>query len=306
MCLPAEQVDQFLRIFLRLLFFTNQKLQVVPSLATEPPGHDVDWEAAMKVRDALWQHEELLDAYVAQNPDQFSPEDMVIAKSWKYRVEGRFIIFKELKKYAIFIAHGGVPDVYAVHCLTHSFEEISPDERMPTLVEAVLLPFHGVIVADGLFDAFNIPYSPEIRADLKAIYDDASERGEIITSLVPSEQPPSREALAAKAEATNAKVLQAFSKYESRAGRSTKIVERDGAMVEQFAQALLLGGPEPISLRDFNDIDLEGFVDGLSEVEAKTARLSLRRFLSFLRDTERMDWGEAQSMIEIVLGRVSP
>ena len=305
MCLPAEQVDRFFRIFMPLLSFANQKLQVVPSLPTKPPEREADWEATMKVRDALWQHEELLDDFVAQNPAQLPPQDLDIAKSWKYRVEGRFVIFKELKEYAIFIAQGGMLDVFAVHCLTGSFEEISADNPIP-LVSTVLLPFDGVIVADGLFDAYNIPYAPEIRADLKAIYDDASERGEIITSLVPSEQPPSREALAAKAEATNAKVLQAFSKHEYKAGRSTKIVERDRAMVEQFAQALILGGPEPVSLRDFNDIDLEGFVGGLSEDEVKTARLNLRRFLSFLRDTERIDWGEAQSMIEILLGRVSP
>jgi hypothetical protein len=301
MCLPTEQVDRFFRIFLGLLSFANQKLRVVPSLPTKPPEREVDWEATMKVRDALWEHEELLDDFVAQNPAQLPPQDLDIAKSWKYRVEGRFVIFKELKKYAIFIAQGGMLDVFAVHCLTGSFEEISADNPIP-LVSTVLLPFDGVIVADGLFDAYNIPYAPEIRADLKAIYDDASERGEIITSLVPSEQPPSREALAARAATTNAKVLGAFSRHEYKTGRSPKIVERDRAMVEQFAQALILGGPEPVSLRDFNDIDLEGFVGGLSEDEVKTVRLSLRRFLSFLRDTERTDWGEAQSMIEILLG----
>ena len=107
MCLPTAQVDQFYQIWRPLLHFANEELQVVPNLSGKGPKDKIDVNLAIKVRNALWKHETVLDKFIAKNPSQLSPEDLAIAESWKYRRQGRFTIFKVLKKHTIFISRTG-------------------------------------------------------------------------------------------------------------------------------------------------------------------------------------------------------
>jgi hypothetical protein len=297
MCLPTNQVDRFFHIWLPLLHFANNELRVVPNLSGKGSKNIVDINLAVQVRGALWRHEELLNEFIEKNPAQLSRDDLRIVENWKYRRLGKFFIFKFLKKHAIFISQDDQAEVFAVKGLQNSFEEIF-GVKIPILVETVLLPFGNEIIADGLLASYNILFGSGIRGELKIIYDDAMERGELITSLLPNQQAPTAESLTLKTKATNTKVLKAFSKYLYVLGRSTKIVERDVTVVERFAEALFVR--EPISLLDFGETDLQNYVEQFSAIEQKSAGLSLKRFISFLRDTERMDWNETQNLLEML------
>jgi hypothetical protein len=123
-----------------LLHFANEELKVVPNLSGQGPKDSIDVNLAMKVRDALWGNEAVLDKFIAKNPAQLSPDDLMIAESWKHRRQGQFIIFKVLKKHAIFISQDHRADVFAVKGLYSSFEEML-GPYIPALVETVLLPF---------------------------------------------------------------------------------------------------------------------------------------------------------------------
>ncbi len=302
MCLPTAQVDRFYQIWRPLLHFANEELKVVPNLSGRGPKDSIDANLGMKVRDALWKHETVLDKFIAKNPDQLSPEDLRIAESWKHRRQGQFIIFKALKKHAIFISQDKLADVFAVKCLYSSFEEML-GPYIPALVETVLLPFGDVIITDGLLHSYNLMFGSGIRGELKEIYDDAKERGAIITTLQPNQQIATRENLAEKAEITNRKVLDAFTKHQYKSGRSPKTVERDILNVIGFAHFLRSGQPEPSSLRDFQREALESFLMSVPEKERKPVGLGIKRFLLFMQDTGRLNWDEAEDMLDLVKQR---
>ena len=299
MCLPTVQVDRFYQIWRPLLHFANEELKVVSNLSGKGPKDSIDVNLAMKVRDALWKNEIVLEQFITKNPAQLSPDDLVIAESWKYRRQGQFIIFKVLKKHAIFISQDKRADVFAVKGLYSSFEEML-GPYIPALVETVLLPFGDEIITDGLLQSYNIMFGSGIRGELKEIYDDVKERGAIITTLLPNQQIPTRESLAAKAVVTNEKVLDAFTKYQYKSGKSPKIVERDLFAVTSFAHFLLSDQPEPVSLRDFQQEALKSFLLSVSEKERKPVSLGIIRFLSFMQDTGRLDWDEAVDMLDLV------
>lgn len=301
MCLPIAQVDRFYQIWRPLLHFVNEELKVVPILPGKGPKDSLDVNLAIKVRDSLWKHETVLDKFIAKNPAQLSREDLLIAESWKYRRQGQFIIFKALKKHAIFISQDKRTDVFAVKCLYSSFEEML-GPYIPALVETVLLPFGNEIITDGLLQSYNLMFGSGIRGELKEMYDDAKERGAIITTML-SNQKITRESLAAKAEATNRKVLDAFTKHQYRSGRSQKTVERDLLTVTGFANFLRSGQPEPTSLRDFKREALNSFLISVAEKEHKLVSLSIKRLLSFMQDTSRLNWDEAEDMLELVKQR---
>jgi hypothetical protein len=299
MCLPTAQVDQFYRIWRPLLHFANEELHVVPSLSGRGSKDSIEANLAINVRDALWEKATVLDKFIAKNPAQLPSDDLVIAENWKYHQEGQFIIFKVLKKHAIFISQDKRADVFAVKGLYSSFEEML-GSSIPALVKTVLLPIGDEIITDGLIQSYNLIFGSGIQGELKEIYDDAKERGSIITTLLPKQQVSSRESLAAKAEVTNRKVLEAFTKYQYKSGRSPKTVERDLLTVTSFAYFLLSEIPEPSSLRDFRQEALKSFMMSRSEKERKPVILGIKRFLLFMQDTGRFEWGEAEDMLDMV------
>lgn len=302
MCLPTAQVDQFYHIWRPLLRFANEELKVVPNLSSKGPKDSIDSSAAIKVRDALWKHEEVLEKFITTNPAQLSSDNLGIARSWKYRYQGQFMIFKVLKKHAVFISQDKRAHVFAVKGLYSSFEEML-GPYTPLLVETVLFPFGNEIITDGLLQSYNVMFGNGIRSELKDIYDDAKERGAIITTLIPNQQTPTREQLAANAEVTNGKVLDSFTKHQYRSGRSPKTVERDVLAATNLAHFLISEQPKPSSLRDFHEKELKSFLSYVSEKELKSVSLSIKRFLLFMQETGRLDWDEAENMLDSVKQR---
>ena len=301
MCLPPAQVDRFYKIWRPLLHFANEELKVVPSLSGNECKDNINGRLAVKVRDMLWKHEKILDKFVANNPAQLSPDDLMIVESWKCYRHGQFIIFKALKKHTIFISQDKRMDVFAVKCLYSSFEEIF-GSHIPVLVETALLPFGNEIITDGLLPSYNLMFGSGIRGELKAIYDDAKERDAIITSLLPGSQIPTRESLAAKMMSVNVKVLDAFMKHQYKSGRSPKTVERDMLSISDFADFLISGQKEPGSLRDFQQEALKSFLLSVPEKGRKAYILSIKRFLLFMRDTGRLNWDDTEEMLDLVKG----
>jgi hypothetical protein len=296
MCLPTTQVDQFYKMWNPLLGFTNDRLNIVPKISVAGPDGRIEVGQAVKIRDALWKNETILNQFIEDNPAQLFPEDLDILKSWKHRRLGTFIIYKALKKHAIFISQDKEADVLAVKGLYSSFEEMF-GPYLPTMVETVLLPFNDEIITDGLFRSYSVIFGGGIKQQLKTVYGDAKERGEIITTLLPTSPAP-REHQVAKAQKTNAKVLEDFEKYLFSSGLSPKIVQRDVSVVIDFAQVILIQPAKTTSLRNFAEKDLQDFVHIVPEPVRKQTKLSLKRFISFLQDSGRLDWGAAENMLE--------
>lgn len=299
MCLPIAEADRFYRIWRPLLRFANEELRVTPNLSGKGTNDNIDVKLAIKVRDALWKHESVLEKFVALNPAQLSSDELAIAESWKYHRKGQFIIFKALKKHAIFISQDNRAEVFAVKGLYSTFEEVL-GPYIPALVETVLLPFGNEIVSDGLLQSYNLLFGSGIRKEFKEIFDDAKERGTIITTLLPNQSHPSRESLTLQAESTNTKVLDAFIKYQYQSGRSPKTVERDLQTARNFSHFLLIEQSKPASLRDFQQETLLNFLVSVPQKERKAVILSLKRFLQFLRETNRLIWNEAENLLDII------
>lgn len=295
MTLPIPQSDRFYAIWKPLLFFVNWQRQLAPALLDADPGTKLNLPDAFKIRQAIWEDETLLDAFVAQNPAQLSAEDLDLATSWKHRRAGKFFIFKHLKKHSIFIDDGR-GEVFAVKGLYSPIEAVV-GPYLPVLVETVLLPFGNEIIYDSLMQPYNVTFGSGIRGNLKAIYDDAKERGTIITALIASSQAASPADQTTQAAATNAKVLKAFQKHLYQSGQSVKIVERDLATMAAFASQAL-----PLSLREITEHTLSTYLASLPTTARGTAVTGIKRFVKFLRETERLDWDEAENLLLLLKG----
>jgi hypothetical protein len=116
--------------------------------------------------------------FALENPAGLSKEDLSLIKSWRHRVAGKFFIFRQLKKHAIFMTDN---NVYAVLSLQSFFEELVP--QIPCYVETVLMPFEEHIIYDGLLTPYPIVFGRGIQASMNEGYMDAKKNRKIIETL---------------------------------------------------------------------------------------------------------------------------
>jgi hypothetical protein len=190
MKLSTEDADLFFKLMWGLQFYVNRERQILPHVGSVTAYAELPTADKLKVRDVLWENPELIDAYVAKNPDGLPAKELEIIQKWKRFVSGTFQIFRFLKKHTIFIGAGS--QVYGVLGLYDSVEEVVYGRRPPIMVEAVLLPFKGKIVYDGLLSGYNIFFGGGIRSDLNEEYMAAKQNDRIIITLEPDLAKPAR------------------------------------------------------------------------------------------------------------------
>ncbi len=200
MNLTPDEGKLFYDLYAALLSFVNRKLEVCSETfsdareyASTPP------EARVAIRDALFDHRELIDEFVGENPARFSGDELEIVNTWKHALPDKFYIFRYLKKYTVFLTSGGSPNkAYGVLGLADPLEEVV-GSSLPRLVTTVLLPFRGKIIYDGLVSGYNITFGGGIKRTLNEEYKRAKEAFGIITSLgddmTPAAKPPRKSRL---------------------------------------------------------------------------------------------------------------
>jgi hypothetical protein len=192
---PTEAAD-FFTLLASLDTFTNRQLRVVPGLDDPDAMREAPLQQRHRIRQELWGKPTLLDDFVETNPFELSRELLADASLFRHAVSGRFFVERVLKKHAIFILVSQPTRVYAVEGLTEPIGDVLSrmHARSAVMLDAVLLPYRGRIVWDGIVSALPIHFGSGIRRSYKALYDRAKDRGEILETLgeVAREAKPAR------------------------------------------------------------------------------------------------------------------
>jgi len=171
----------FHKLHLTLLFYASQQTEAVEHVST--PGDLIcsSVETKHRVRDALCENAHLIDSFVVENPLHFSAGELDVLRDWKHFIKRRFFVIRYLKKYAVFLEESQ-PRAYGVVGLSDEIEDML-GPRLPIYIEAVLLPFRGQIVCDGLVTTYSVYFGPGMRRSLNDAYQEAKFRYGVITSL---------------------------------------------------------------------------------------------------------------------------
>jgi hypothetical protein len=187
--LAPHELAQFFKLHMALMFFVNQRLNVVPNKFVAPKEFAVlPPDVRVLVRDALNDNLDLIESFVAENPAHLTEDELDIVRSWRHLVAGQFYVLRELKKYTVFLSTTSPAVAYGVLALSQPFEElIGPS--LPILTQTVLLPYKDGIVYDGLMRSYKVSFGPGIRRNLTQEFNDAKARHGIVTSLPMSATP---------------------------------------------------------------------------------------------------------------------
>jgi hypothetical protein len=185
MKLSEQDAELFFNLMWSLQSYVNLKLGILPEIETLEAYKRLPSSQKLEVRDALYDNIELIDTYLVDNPHDLVENELEIIKSWKKFVRRDFFIERLLKKYAVFI---GGDKVYGVSALLEPLEDVLPHITLPYYAKAVLLPFKGEIIYDGLLQGYNVIFGSGIKFELKETYMAAKQNGQIIESFDPEIQ----------------------------------------------------------------------------------------------------------------------
>jgi hypothetical protein len=183
MILTPKDANLFYELMWKLQHYVNQKYNINKNIKSRDEYVRLAMEKKLQSRDTLWEHPEVIETYVQENPDALPPEQLEIIRRWKGFIGGTFYILRHLKKGSIFIGDGD--QVYSVLGLQDELENIRPPYELPLMTKAILLPFKGQIIYDGLLQSYNIHFGGGIRSRLNHTYTVAKQKERIIASLEP-------------------------------------------------------------------------------------------------------------------------
>ncbi len=207
MLLTPDEADLFFKLHRSLMFYVNQRLAVVPGIGSPDEFSALPPETRLEVRNAFLDETDLIESFVDENPSSLSDEELDIVLSWHHQVTGRFFIFRQLKRFTVFLSTNDSPIAYGVLALTDLFEDlIGP--YLPVMAETVLMPFRDKIVYDGLLSGYNITFGGGIRRSLNDDYREAKERLGIVTSLPVQFRPPVKKKATKKVKRNTSQEVQ--------------------------------------------------------------------------------------------------
>ena len=183
MKITDKDAELYFRLMLCLHNYVNQQMKVIPKVKTIEEYACLENAEKMELRNTLWRNPGLIDSFVLENPYSLPEEELDIVRKWRRFVSGTFSISRYLTKYAIFI--GEDTKVYGVLGLFDSLEDLHPRSRLPIMTKAVLLPFKGKIIYDGILNYYNITFGGGIKSSLREQYMVAKQNDRIITTLEP-------------------------------------------------------------------------------------------------------------------------
>lgn len=146
MQLPEKDIYQFYSLYHSLLVYANKKYTITtiesPLDVFMTPSGEIE-----ALKDKLYEHPGLIQEFVEENPCNFSSDELTIISGWKTFLKGEFVIYRQLKKFCVFLDIEE-SKAYGVLALLTPFEKMV---ELPINVTAVLLPFKGKIIYDGTF-----------------------------------------------------------------------------------------------------------------------------------------------------------
>jgi hypothetical protein len=181
MSLTEEEITFFFKLYHNLLWKVNENNKIIPSFikANYPvsrfPMIDAETPVSMddflKLRSQLWDNRKLIDEFLEDKDNGIeNDEEREIISDWrKFTVKDSFVVIKHHEKYSVFMSSEGPTKLYAVHGISDPIEYLLMF-KTPVYLDAILIPFKGIIIWDGIVVQSKISFGPGITSSLNKQY----------------------------------------------------------------------------------------------------------------------------------------
>ena len=187
MLISPEEAELFFALYPSVIGFAAGRSGGIDGIRDAVTFKSAPNEAKAEARNHLLNNIQLIKDYMEENPDGFRERELGYMSDWSLFMQGDFLAVQDLKKYTVFLPADDSTKAYGVLGLTDEIADIFPP-NLPLLIKAMLLPWKGQIIWDGLFNIYNIGFGSGIKSSIQESYRQAKTAG-IITSLDPDWKP---------------------------------------------------------------------------------------------------------------------
>lgn len=181
--LSPEDNKLYIKLNQNLLVFVAQKLGSKFDVKSREDFLRLSLEEKLSIRNELMKRINLIDEFVDSNPFNFTPSELEIIRSWKNRVNGTFFVVNYTENGAVFLEEADKdPKAYLVLALIDPLWEMIPVPP-PARLDALLLPFKGRIVYDGMINADTVFFGSGIARSIRAACNRAMMEHGLVKSL---------------------------------------------------------------------------------------------------------------------------
>jgi uncharacterized protein YchJ len=187
--LSASDTEHFYRLWYGVLAYVNRKYSLTPSVQRDLERNNYETIDASKIqsaRDKVWEEPGLIAEFIENGGAKLSDDDRTILLDWQANhIKNRFMLLKHIRDYSVFMLFddGKTSTLYGVIGLLNSLNRLFPRERLPIMVEAVLLPFKGRIVYDTLIASYQISFKSGAASGFERFYDEEFSENGITTAI---------------------------------------------------------------------------------------------------------------------------
>ena len=114
-----------------MLAFADRELKILPEGIAPDHVRKQPIQQVAKLRNACYDKPEILERYLAANPDQLPADELAIVAGWQQRITGEFYIVRYLKTYAVFMTMKEPEHLYGVLGLIDPLEVVTGGAPLP-------------------------------------------------------------------------------------------------------------------------------------------------------------------------------
>ncbi len=160
--LCKKAADHYYKLYFAVLDYINQKYKIRPEMKKIYKQEELDVDELDAIDQYLWEHKEIIDDFIKENPNHFTPEELEEVKEFKNAVTSKnFFVVGFDREYTKILSDDG--KLYMVKGIRANLDEIMNPRNLPMNISTTLLMFKGHIIFKSYYHSFDLSVGNDIK-----------------------------------------------------------------------------------------------------------------------------------------------
>lgn len=153
---------KFYYYYFALLEYTNNKYKINDKINKIFKQENIDPHQISSIEEYLWNHKEIIDDFIHENPYKFDENDFYYVEQFKTGLTNdNYYFLGTDREYAKFLSKD--KKIYMVKGLNSNLDEVLDTSNVPYMVSTHLLMFENNIIYTGLIGSYEFKFPSDIK-----------------------------------------------------------------------------------------------------------------------------------------------
>ena len=160
--LSKNAADLYYKLYFALLDYTNKKYAINKNIGKIYKQEGLNVNDLFPIDEYLWEHKEIIDDFIEQNPNKFNKEELEIIDGFKTAVRSdRFVVVGFEREYTQVLSEDG--KLYMVKGIRTDLDKVMNPRDLPKIIRTTLLMFEGNIIFNSFLAPMDIVFGNDMK-----------------------------------------------------------------------------------------------------------------------------------------------